>query len=372
MRIVIAPDKFKDSLTASQVCDAIEAGLKKFNPALETIKHPLADGGEGTLDILQNYFELTNVEIPVKGPLLRDITASYKVSEDTAYIEMATASGIQLLKPEERNCYHTSTFGTGQLILDAIEKGFKKIVLFIGGSATNDAGMGMATALGYRFYNAEMERIEPTGKGLMAIAAIDDHDLWFDLSEIRFTVVCDVKNPLYGEEGAAYVYGSQKGASPREVAELDLGLQNFSRQVEKYLHKSVAGIPGAGAAGGLGAGALCFLNAEIMSGIDFVLEQTAFETVLGSGVSLVITGEGTVDSQTLQGKVVKGVAERASKHQLPFCILAGAIKDSELVIKVLQPKCVHSIMERAVSEEDAMENAAGHLSFLARKMLENF
>lgn len=369
MKILIAPDKFRGSLSAMQVCNAVEEGIHRFNSSIETIKHPLADGGEGTLEILQNYFVLTNVEIPVKDPLFKDITASYMVSDDTAFIEMANASGLQLLEKQERNCYHTSTFGTGQLILDAVKKGFKKIILFIGGSATNDAGIGMAAALGYRFYDSEMRRIEPTGKGLIDISVIDDKDLWIDVNEIRFTVVCDVKNPLYGKNGAAFVYGSQKGASPQEIELLDLGLINFSKQVEKYLNKSVADIPGSGAAGGLGAGAICFLNAEMQSGIDFVMEQTAFEDALKSGVTLIITGEGCVDKQTIEGKVIKGVSEMAAKHQIPFSIICGSVKDEEQIIQNLNPKSIHSIMELGVTVEDAMQNASTHVSTIAYQLM---
>jgi glycerate kinase len=369
MRVVIAPDKFKGSLSAMEVCNAIENGIKKFNPLIETIKHPLADGGEGTLDILQNYFELKTVELLVKDPLFRDITATYMVSDDTAYIEMSNASGLQLLKEEDKNCCNTTTFGTGQLILDAIQKGFKNIVLFIGGSATNDAGIGMAAALGYEFYNADNESIEPIGKSLIRIHKIENEKLSFTLSDINFTVVCDVKNPLYGPNGASYVYGGQKGASAKEIETLDLGLQNFSKQVLKYLKKEVAEIPGAGAAGGLGAGAVCFLNATIKSGIDFVMEQTGFDTLLNDGVDLIITGEGSVDKQTIEGKVIKGISERAIQNRIPFSIISGIVKDEKLIQENLHPKSIASIMELGVTTADAMENAALHINAIAYKLI---
>lgn len=369
MRVVIAPDKFKGSLSAMEVCNAIENGIKKFNPSIETIKHPLADGGEGTLDILQNYFELKTVELLVKDPLFRDITATYMVSDDMAYIEMSNASGLQLLKEEEKNCYYTTTFGTGQLILDAIQKGFKNIVLFIGGSATNDGGIGMASALGYHFYNAANESIEPIGKSLLAINKIENDKLLFALNEINFTVVCDVKNPLYGSNGAAYVYGGQKGASLEEIRLLDLGLQNFSKQVLKYLHKEVAEIHGAGAAGGLGAGAVCFLNAKIKSGIDFVMEQTGFDVLLKNHVDLIITGEGSVDKQTIEGKVIKGVSERAAQYKIPFSIISGIVKDEQLIKDILKPQSIYSIMELGVTTEDAMKNASLHINSISYKLI---
>ncbi|SDW14102.1 glycerate kinase [Flavobacterium degerlachei] len=369
MRVVIAPDKFKGSLSALEVCLAIENGIKKFDSSIETIKHPLADGGEGTLDILQNYFELKTVSLLVKDPLFRDITATYMVSEDTAYIEMSNASGLQLLREEEKNCCNTTTFGTGQLILDAVQKGFKNIVLFIGGSATNDAGIGMATALGYQFYNADNKSIEPIGKSLLSIHKIENDKLLFTLSDINFTVVCDVKNPLYGPNGAAYVYGGQKGASSEEIETLDLGLQNFSKQVSKYLHKEVAEILGAGAAGGLGAGAVCFLNATIKSGIDFVMEQTGFDALLKDQVDLIITGEGSVDKQTIEGKVIKGISERAIQNNIPFSIISGIVKDEKLIQENLHPKSIASIMELGVTTADAMKNAALHINGIAHKLI---
>jgi glycerate kinase len=369
MRVLIAPDKFKGSLSALEVCLAIENGIKKFDSSIETIKHPLADGGEGTLDILQNYFELKTVEVLVKNPLFRDVTATYIISDDVAYIEMSSVSGLQLLKEEEKNCYYTTTFGTGQLILDAVQKGFKNIVLFIGGSATNDAGIGMAIALGYQFYNAANESVEPIGKSLLSINRIENDKLLFNLKDINFTVVCDVKNPLYGPNGAAYVYGGQKGASLEEIETLDLGLQNFSKQLSKYLHKEVADIPGAGAAGGLGAGAVCFLNATIKSGIDFVIEQTGFDELLKNQVDLIITGEGSVDKQTIEGKVIKGISQRAIQNQIPFSIIAGIVKDRKLIQENLHPKSIASIVELGVTTEDAMENASLHISSIAYKMI---
>lgn len=372
MRIVIAPDKFKGSLSALKVCEAIESGIQKFDSTIEIIKHPLADGGEGTLDILQNYFELTSVKVVVNNPLFKNITATYMASNDTAYIEMSNASGLQLLNEEEKNCLYTTTFGTGQFILDAIKKGFKNIVLFIGGSATNDAGIGMAAALGFQFFDVNNEVLKPIGKSLLAIDTIGSDNLLVNLDAINFTVVCDVKNPLYGLNGAAHVYGGQKGASVEEIKALDLGLQNFSKQVSTYLHKEVATIPGAGAAGGLGAGAVCFLNATIKSGIDFVMEQTGFDALLKNDIDLVITGEGSVDKQTIEGKVIKGISERAHNNNIPFSIISGIVKDEELIRDNLHPKSIASIMELGVTTVDAMENASEHIKAIAYKLMEDY
>ncbi|WPR72079.1 glycerate kinase [Flavobacterium sp. NG2] len=372
MKVVIAPDKFKGSLSAMEVCNAIEAGIHQYNPAIETIKHPLADGGEGTLTILQNHFNLKSVSVMVKDPLFRDITTTYKHNESTAFIEMANASGLQLLEESKRNCCHTTTFGTGQLILDAIKKGFKNIVLFIGGSATNDGGVGMASALGYRFYSESGEEIVPIGEELIYINSIDSQKLLFDIKDVNVTVVCDVKNPLYGPNGAAFVYGSQKGASAAEIEMLDAGLYNFSKQVSKYLNMDVGEMEGAGAAGGLGAGAVCFLNAKMQSGIDFVMEQTGFNKLLDDTIDLIITGEGSVDKQTIEGKVIKGVSERANQAQIPFFIIAGVVKDEALIKSNLKPKDVVSIMGLGVAVEEAIKNAPHYLKKLSCQLLETY
>jgi len=369
MKILVAPDKFKGSLSAQQVCDAIEKGIKKHDSTIEVIKHPLADGGEGTLEILQHYFPLKQVVLEVQNPIFKTIKSSYFISKDTAYIEMSNASGLQLLEKKDQNCYFTSTIGTGQLIKNAISKGFKNINLFIGGSATNDAGIGMATALGYNFFDANGNLLNPIGKELINISKIDSSSLFFDLSSINFTVICDVKNPLYGENGAAYIYGSQKGASKKEIELLDEGLQNFSVRVKNYLNIAVTDIAGAGAAGGLGAGAVAFLNAKIQSGIEFVLEQTNFNNQINKAIDLIITGEGTVDKQTLQGKVVKGISSIAIQNNIPFYIIAGIVKDKQLIEKHLKPSGISAIMELDISFEDAIKNASEHINTIANKLL---
>ncbi|NLP58103.1 glycerate kinase [Lutibacter sp. B1] len=371
MRILVAPDKFKGSLTANEVCLAVENGVHLIDSSIEVIKHPLADGGEGTLEILQNYFKLETISVLVKNPLFKDITASYKISKNTAYIEMSNASGLQLLEKNEQNCFYTTTFGTGELILDAIKRGFKNIILFIGGSATNDAGIGMAAALGYEFCNSKGEKISPIGKELLNIAEIKRNHLKIDVNTINFTVVCDVKNPLFGINGAAYTYGSQKGASTQEIELLDQGLQNFSNKVEKYLHTSVSTIKGAGAAGGLGAGAVCFLNATIKSGIDFVIEQTRLKEHLKKGIDLIITGEGSVDKQTIHGKVIKGISDIAQENNIPFYIISGIAKDRELVEENLKPSAISTIVDLNVPVEEAVKNADFYVSLITSNIIKS-
>jgi glycerate kinase len=372
MNVLIAPDKFKGSLSAKEVCLAVEKGIKRYDATINSMKHPLADGGEGTLEILKNYFNLTTVIAQVKDPIFRTIFAKYMMSDTTAYIEMSNASGLQLLKKEHQNCSDTTTFGTGELILDAIDMGLKNIVLFIGGSATNDAGIGMASALGYEFYNSQNQLIKPIGKELINIDSIEKTKVKSKLKDINFKVVCDVKNPLYGENGAAYVYAKQKGASFNEIEQLDLGLQNFSVQVEKHLQKSVASIEGSGAAGGLGAGALSFLNAELISGIDFVMEQTKIENHFNNPVDLIITGEGSVDKQTLEGKVIKGIATLAEKTNTPFCIISGIVKDKKLIQENLKPLSIHAIMNLNIPQQESILNAAKHIENISYAILKEY
>lgn len=372
MKIILAPDKFKGSLSAIDVCNAIEKGIKRFDQSVEIIKHPLADGGEGTLIILNDFFKLKERNVIVNNPLFQPCEATYLVSNHTAYIEMATASGLQLLSENERNCFYTSSFGTGELILDAVNNGFKNLVLFIGGSATNDAGIGMASALGYNFYNHDNQIVNPIGKELIDIVRIEKTDLKIDLNSIKCTVICDVKNELYGPNGAAYIYASQKGATSTQVNQLNQGLINFSNQVELFLDKKIATIPGAGAAGGLGAGAICFLNAKLQLGIDFVMDHTNFNTIVNSDIDLIITGEGSVDKQTIEGKVVSGVASKASLFNIPFIIVSGIAKDVKQIQNELNPNAMYSIMETGVTQKEAIAEASKYLNDIGFHLIQQF
>jgi glycerate kinase len=271
---------------------------------------------------------------------------------------MATASGLQLLSENERNCFYTSSFGTGELILDAINSGYTNIVLFIGGSATNDAGIGMASALGYKFYDSKNQLVKPIGKELINIDSIDGTNLKIDLNTINCTVICDVKNELFGPNGAAHVYAAQKGATPK--------------QVELFLNHKIATIPGAGAAGGLGAGAICFLNAKLQPGIDFVMEHTNFNAIITSDIDLIITGEGSVDKQTIEGKVVSGVAHKASLSKIPFIIVSGIAKDVMQLQKVLNPTSIYSIMDSGVSQQEAITEALKYLDDIGFHLIQQF
>lgn len=347
MKILIACDSFKDALPAQAVCEAIERGLRKGidslkkvnNQSFEIHQFPLADGGEGSFDILKQHLNLKKIEITVNNPLFQPQKAYYGITQNLespiAFIEMAQAAGLQLLTPDERNPMKTTTFGVGEMIRDAIQNGAKEIVLAIGGSATNDAGMGMAAALGYQFLDENEEPILPIGENLINVHHIISPPDLHNFPPTR--VICDVTNPLFGRNGAAYVYARQKGATDKDIETLDVGLKHFSAIIEKMtpsvcyskLEFGTHLTPmkaGAGAAGGLGFGSMVFLNAELQSGIDVILNLTHFDDLLTHHqFDWIITGEGKLDSQTAQGKVVHGVARRTQQHNVSVIALCGSL-----------------------------------------------
>lgn len=327
VNILVAPDKFRGSLEAAEVCVAVTDGVKRAYPHAKVTAIPLADGGEGTSKILTQQANGSEVTVTVMDPLNRPVKATYGLSEDhqVAFIEMAAASGLGLLKTEERNPLRTSTFGTGQLIVDALDRGVKKIILGIGGSATTDGGIGMAEALGYAFKDAEGHTLLPNGGSLAKIASIDTHNADPRLALVSVIVACDVTNPLFGKEGAAVVYGPQKGADPEMVMQLDQGLENLAQVATRAFRRDVSLVPGAGAAGGLGAGCMWFLNAELKDGISIVMEQCNIASLVAHA-DLVITGEGKVDEQTLAGKVVKGLAGLCKSHHVPLAVVCGTLQ----------------------------------------------
>lgn len=358
MNILVAPDKFKGSLTAKEVCSAVEKGLLKINSTLSIKLIPIADGGEGTCELLTDHSKGTMISTEVSDPLFRKITATYGISGDgsTAFIEMASASGLALLDKSERNPLKTSTYGTGELIANAIQQGVKKIVLTIGGSATNDAGLGMASALGAKFLNQKNEMLAPIGENLIHLCKIQFDNYLLNAKKISFLVLCDVDNELYGKNGAAYVYAPQKGADGGDVQQLDLGLRNFE-QVAKSQCKQEVNFKGAGAAGGLGAGAKLFLKAEFNSGINFVLQTLHIEEQI-KWAHLVITGEGKMDSQTLSGKVVMGVAQLAAKHGKPTIAIVGKNELDHEDIKALGLKEVIALVNEKTTQREAMTNTS--------------
>ncbi|WP_026350647.1 glycerate kinase [Dyadobacter beijingensis] len=327
MNILVAPDKFRGSLEAVEVCNAVKEGVLKAYPQASVTTIPLADGGEGTSKILTRHAGGTEVTVTVMDPLNRPVRATYGLSQDSqvAFIEMAAASGLHLLAVEARNPLRTSTFGTGQLIVDALDRGVKKIILGIGGSATTDGGIGMAEALGYAFRDSEGHTLLPNGESLGKIASIDRLNADPRLASVAVTVACDVTNPLFGKDGAAYVYGPQKGADPDMVTILDHGLENLAQVATRALGRDVSLVPGAGAAGGLGAGCMWFLDAVLKDGISIVMEQSNVAALVEKA-DLVITGEGKVDEQTLAGKVVKGLAGLCQEYNVPLAVVCGTLQ----------------------------------------------
>ena len=362
MKIVVAPDKFKGSLSGIEFCNAVEKGLKKAISNCEVVKMPLADGGDGTFEILNYHLKGEKMAITVKDPLFRPIKASYLFfkKSKTAFIEMAEASGMKLLSDKEQNCFYTTTYGTGLLISDAINRGAKNILLGIGGSATNDCGIGMAFALGYQFFDENDDEIIPIGKNLSKIKKINTDEVIPNLEEVNFEVACDVTNPLSGENGAAYVYAPQKGASAMEVVALDIGLRNMASLFKLKFGIDVQNIKGAGAAGGMGAGAVVFLKALLSPGIKLIKKLVDFDSKI-EGADWIISGEGKLDEQTLSGKTMHGIIESANKRKIPVAAFCGSITLTKKEIGNLGIGYHKSIMEDALNLEDAMVNSAEYV-----------
>ncbi|MDQ0975066.1 glycerate kinase [Neobacillus niacini] len=328
MKILVAVDSLKGSLSSIEANKAISEGLLKANPDFSVQSLPVADGGEGTVEALVYATGGQFVDSVVTGPLGQPVRARYGILGDkmTAVIEVAEACGLPLIPKEERNPLFTTTYGVGELILEAIEKGCRDFIIGLGGSATNDAGVGMLQALGYQFFTKAGELAGLGGAALKEISRIDMGKVPDKVKAAKFRVACDVNNPLYGLNGAAYIYGPQKGATPEMVLELDEGLRNFANVVLEQLSTDLQSISGAGAAGGLGAAFAGFLEAELESGVKLILELARFEEQL-QGVDLVITGEGKLDGQTSMGKAPAGIALLAKQHRIPVIALAGDISE---------------------------------------------
>lgn len=326
-KIVIATDSFKESMSAKQAGTAIRQGfMNVYGDKMSYDVIPMADGGEGTTDALKEALNATSYTVKVHDPLHRQINATYARSHDdsVAIIEMAAAAGLDLLTSEERNPLITSTYGVGELILDALNHGVTKIILGIGGSATNDGGSGMLSALGVNFLDAQNNKLKLGGGYLSDLQHIDISNLDPRLANVTFEVACDVTNPLLGDNGATKIYGPQKGATSKMIPKLDSALTTYHDMIESELHKNVKDIPGAGAAGGLGTGILAFFNASLSKGIDIVLKETHFSESV-QDADLVITGEGKLDAQTIYGKTPIGVAKAAKVYDKPVIAICGSL-----------------------------------------------
>lgn len=323
-KYVVAPDSFKESMTAKEVCDAMEKGIKEADSAAEVIKVPMADGGEGTVDSLVDATHGQRVIVEVTGPLGNKISASYGIlgNGTTAVIEMAKASGLEIVEKKKRNPMITTTFGTGELIRDALDHNVKEIIIGLGGSSTNDGGSGMAQALGVKLLDQHKHQIPFGGGNLDKLDKIDISALDTRLQDTKIILASDVTNPLIGKDGASRVFGLQKGATPEMVEKLENNLQHYAEIVKRDLNKDVASLSGAGAAGGLGAGLMAFTTCKIRQGVDIAIEVTKLEEKIRDA-DYVFTGEGGTDFQTKFGKTPYGVAKLGKKYHKPVISLAG-------------------------------------------------
>lgn len=374
MKLVIATDSFKGSLSSREVADAFEEGFRRHYPECEVVKVRISDGGEGTVESLVETLGGEYIDTTVANPLGRPITASYGIINNggTAVIEMSAASGLPLLKEEERNPMLTTTYGTGEMIADAIQRGCRRFLIGIGGSATNDAGVGMLRALGFRFLDCEGNALVGGGDILSKIDKIDNSHAREELSECEFVVACDVTNPLYGEQGAAHIYAPQKGATPEMVEQLDRGLRNFARVVEEFNGSQIATMEGAGAAGGLGGGITALLNAKLVRGVDMVLSAIHFDRII-EGCDLVITGEGKIDRQTLMGKAPSGVLAVAAKQQIPTIAIGGSIEWCE-ELRNSDFTAIEEVTPQGMPLCEAMQadTAKKNISYTAERIAEKF
>lgn len=370
MKIIVAPDKFKGSLSSEQACKSIAEGIGRVMPDAEILQFPMADGGDGFDDVLAYYLKTERVTCKTFDPLMRPIGASYqwRQQDKTAIISVAAASGLWLLKQEEKNALATTTFGTGILIKDAIEKGAQKIILGLGGSATNDAGIGILSALGFKLLDRQGGQLNPVGGNLSLIAKIDIPSV---LPEVQFIIACDVQNELYGPNGAAYVYARQKGADNEALKTLDDGLRHLALILQQQTGKPVENIKGSGAAGGIAAALLSFFNCTIESGAGIVIQASGIEKHL-PGAALLITGEGKLDKQSGYGKVVYEVTKVANGLGVPVIALCGKVEIEQQQISRYGLASAYQIMSNDMDEQRAIKDAAQLLENLAAKTLSLF
>lgn len=358
MKFVLAPDSFKESMTAMEVADSMEEGLKRVFPECEIVKVPMADGGEGTVQSLVDATDGTIIQVEVTGPQHNRVQAEFGLLGDgrTAVIEMASASGIAYTSPNNRNPLYATSFGTGELIKHALDRGVRKIIIGLGGSATNDGGQGMACALGIKFTDSDGYAVELGGGYLHKIAHIDTSAVDPRLAETEFLVACDVTNPLIGPEGASAVFGPQKGATPEMVEVLDTNLKVYAEKIYEILGIKIANIEGGGAAGGLGAGLMAFTSARLQAGVDIVVNYTDLAAKI-IGADAVFTGEGGIDFQTKFGKTPYGVAQvtkKVSPH-IPVIALAGCVGEGIDSLYDENFTAIFGILRKACKLEEALK-----------------
>ncbi|MGO1343301.1 glycerate kinase [Chromohalobacter japonicus] len=370
MKIVIAPDSYKDALSARDAAVAIAAGCARILPQAQLIQCPMGDGGEGTLDALLAATGAERRVAEVHDALGRPINASWgwHAASATAYVELAEASGLQGLADAERTALHSTTLGVGELIRDALDAGAKRLILTLGGSATNDAGAGMLAALGARLLDAEGQPLPPGGAALARLTELDLSDLDSRLATLAVDTAVDVDNPLLGERGASAIFGPQKGATPADVTQLDAALAHFADHVASALGKDHRALPGAGAAGGMGFAAAAFLGARLQPGIDLVMDQVDFDRLL-EDTDLVITGEGQLDGQSLAGKTPVGIARRARRHGVPTLALAGRLGDGWQAVHDEGIEAAFALANGPLALPEALERTAELLADRAESLL---
>ncbi|QOY34244.1 glycerate kinase [Anaerobacillus isosaccharinicus] len=358
MKVIVAPDSFKGSISSKDLCSAIALGIKNVFPDANVLEIPMADGGEGTMENLVYATDGKVHSIKANDPLGREIEASYGVLGDgqTAIIEMAQASGLPSLTEAERNPLITSSFGTGQLILDALDKGYRSFIIGLGGSATNDGGTGMLKALGVKFLNNKNEELEDNVASLKELSYIDLANIDDRIKASKFIVASDVSNPLCGKNGASHIFGPQKGATPEMVQLLDSSLNKYGEIIHQQLGINVLEIPGAGAAGGMGAALIAFFNAEVNSGIDITVNVTQLQELI-KAADIVITGEGKFDSQTLSGKVIAGVSKVANREKVPVIVLCGTNELKSYEMDELGVVSAFSLVPGPCTLNDSVRNA---------------
>ncbi|WP_017378556.1 glycerate kinase [Paenisporosarcina sp. TG-14] len=373
MKIILAPDSFKGSISALEAANAMAQGIQEIQPAFELVILPAADGGEGTMSNLVAATDGEVFGVAVQDPLGRKVVARYGVlgDKETCVVEIAEASGLTLLMDQERNPVLASTYGTGELILHALNSGFRKFIIGLGGSATNDGGVGMLQALGMKFLNQNGEVLAQGGGALRHLHKIDQAHFDKRVSESSFLIACDVENPLVGLEGASAIFGPQKGATPDMVHQLDGNLLNYADVVERMTGISLHEKKGAGAAGGAGGAFQVFFTGEMKRGIDVVLEAIGFEGQLVDA-DLIVTGEGKTDAQTLSGKTPFGIAEAAMKIGKPVILISGMVDETSVEMLLPYFTEVHSVVDETVSAEESMEEAFHHLKMKTKKVIEEY
>jgi glycerate kinase len=368
MKILIASDSFKGSLSSYGVGEALKKGLLASHSNAEVEIVGVADGGEGSLDAINHSINADEVKQFVKDPFWRTIIASYLRKGDMAYIEMAAASGLHLIKETQRNPEFATSYGTGQQIKHAVKNGAKEVYLFVGGTATNDGGIGMAQTLGFGFFDQNGETVLTVGEGLSQIRKIVAPD---ELLDFKLKIVCDVNNPMFGSNGAAYVFAAQKGADNEAIERLDAGLINLAAVINKDLGKDVSQIPGGGAAGGVPAGMAAFFNAEILPGTETIMEIIGLEEKIQKA-DLVITGEGKLDHQTLSGKLIAGISKATTELKIPLIAVCGINELTKGEYEQLGVRQVYSLVSETVSKSEAIANPQKYLEKLGLEMSLNF